>query len=297
MRDLKGIYPAIVTPFDDSGSFDSDSMKRIVQYQLNAGADGFYVCGGTGEGLLLTLEERLAAIDCVLKEVDGRAGVIAHIGAFHTVETVIGARQASDAGVDAISALPPAYFYRPDDRGLVQYYTQIVEASDVPLLIYNIPQRTGITMTPGLFDSLIKLPNVIGMKDSSGDIDSLQGFLSQGSDLVIFEGEDSVVLPAIQAGASGGIGATYNVMPQLFVKVWRAFQKQDIDTAVSAQLRIKDIIDALTVVDLFGGLKQTLAWMGLECGVPRTPNRSLTSEETTRLRDSLNAEGFFDEER
>lgn len=295
MRELKGIYPAIVTPFDDGGSFNPGAMRRIVRHQLGAGADGFYVCGGTGEGLLLTLEERRAAIECVLDEVGGRAGVIAHIGAFQTAETLVGARHASDAGVDAISALPPAYFYRPDDRGLVQYYTAVAEASSVPLLIYNIPQRTGIAMTPELFQRLIALPNVIGMKDSTGDVDSLRGFLSQGSDLVIFEGEDSVVLPALKAGASGGIGATYNMMPQLFAKVWRAFQAQDIDAATSAQSRINELCDALTVVDLFAGLKQTLAWMGLECGVPRTPNRPLTEDETASLRRSLDASGFFDE--
>ena len=295
MKKLSGIYPAIVTPFDENGSFNPAAMRRIVRHQLDAGVDGFYVCGGTGEGLLLTQEERQATLECVLDEVSGRAGVIAHVGAFQTAETLALARHANETGVEAIAALPPAYFYKPDDLGLVRYYTAVAEASSVPLLIYNIPQRTGIAMTRELFDQLVELPNVIGMKDSSGDIESLRVFLSRGTDLVIFEGADRVVLPALQAGAHGGIGASYNMMPQLFVELWRAFRAQDMEAATKTQSHINQLIDALLVVDLFAGLKQTLAWMGLECGAARTPNRPLTQEETEKLRRSLDAARFFEE--
>ena len=295
MKRLSGIYPAIVTPFDENGSFNPAAMRRIVRHQLDAGVDGFYVCGGTGEGLLLTREERQATLECVLEEVGGRAGVIAHVGAFQTAETLALARHASETGVEAIAALPPAYFYKPDDLGLVRYYTAVAEASSVPLLIYNIPQRTGIAMTPKLLERLVELPNVIGMKDSSGEVESLRAFLSLGSDLVIFEGEDNVLLPALQAGAHGGIGATYNMMPRLFVELWRAFRAQDMEAATRTQSRTNQLMDALEVVDLFAGLKQTLAWMGLECGLPRTPIRPLTEDETGRLRRSLDAAGFFEE--
>lgn len=294
-RKLAGIYPATVTPFSSDGTFSANAMRKIIRHQLDAGVDGFYLCGGTGEGLLLTREEREATLECVIDEVDGGAGVIAHVGAFQTAETIALARHASQAGADAIAALPPSYFYKPDHLGLVQYYTAIAEASDLPLLIYNIPQRTGVAMTEELFEEMLALPNVIGMKDSTGDIEALASFLGIGDNPVIFEGEDTTVLPALMTGAAGGVGATYNMMPQLYVKLWRAYQDRNFVTAESVQSRITEIIFALLKVDVISGVKQAVNWMGLECGEGRSPNRSLTDEEKTRLRTALDKVGFFDE--
>ena len=293
MRELKGIYPAIVTPFDATGAFNPEAMRRIVRHQLDAGVDGFYVCGGTGEGLSMTLDDRQEALETVMDEVGGRVGVIAHVGAFQTNETLALARHATEIAADAIAAIPPAYFYKPDEMALVQYYTKLAETSGVPLLIYNIPQRVGITMTEPLFRQLLKVPNIIGMKDSSGDIFALGRILSIEGNPIIFEGEDTVLLGGLLTGASGGIGASYNMMPHLFVKLWNAFLAKDLDVASKTQLRINELINALEVVELFAGLKQTLAWMGMECGVPRTPNRPLTNDETQRLKRSLNSADFF----
>ncbi|MBI5879755.1 MAG: dihydrodipicolinate synthase family protein [Chloroflexi bacterium] len=295
MRPLKGICPAIVTPFDSRGDFDPAAMRRIVQHQLAAGVDGFYVGGGTGEGLLLTRAEREALLETVIDEVRGRALVIAHIGAFQTAETLALARHASDIGADAIAALPPGYFYRPDATGLVRYYTAVAEASRVPLLVYNIPQRTGIGMTRELLDRLLAIPNIVGMKDSSGNVYALGLFFAGGKQPVIFQGEDTVLLAGLVAGACGGIGATYNIMPELFVELWRAYQANDLQAAARTQARVNTIIDALLVVDLFGGIKQTLAWMGMPCGEPRTPNRPLDESETAKLRRSLESVRFFKE--
>ncbi len=295
-RELRGIYPAIITPFDAEGAYDAGAMRRIVRHQLDAGVDGFYVSGGTGEGLLLTPEERRSALETVLDEVKGRAGVIAHVGAFQTADTLALASHAGEVGADAIAALPPAYFYRPDTLGLVRYYSAVAEASSVPLLIYNIPQRVGITMTRDLFDRLLEVPNIVGMKDSSGDISSLGLFLAGEKRPLIFNGEDQLLSYGLLAGACGGIGATYNMMPQLFVKLWRAFEAKDLEALARTQLRINELISAVSGVDVFPGrLKQTLAWMGLPCGEPRTPNRPLTEAETTKLRQLLESAGFFGE--
>jgi len=295
MREIEGIYPATVTPFAADGSYDPGAMRRIVRHQLEAGVHGFYLCGGTGEGLLLSREERQAVLEDVLEEVGGRVGVIAHIGAFQTAETIALVRHASRAGADAVAALPPAYFYKPDERALVRYYTEVAAAAEVPLLVYNIPQRTGVSMTPELWSQLLELENVVGMKDSSGNVFQLGLFLDSGKGGLIFEGEDTVLGAGLMAGACGGIGASYNMMPRLFIELWDAFQAGALGEMARLQRRINQFIDALIVVDLFGGLKQTMAWMGLECGVPRTPNRPLTEEETATLRRSLERVGFFDE--
>jgi N-acetylneuraminate lyase len=293
MKELTGILPAIVTPFDRSGEIDLPALRRIISHQLAAGVHGFYLTGGTGEGLLLSMNERQALLDAALAEVNGRGLVIAHVGAFQTAETLALARHASSAGADAIAALPPAYFFKPDSEALVRYYSALADAAGVPILVYNLPQRTGITMTEDLFERLLAIERIVGMKDSSGNIYALGLFFAGGRKPVIFEGEDTVLLYGLLAGACGGIGATYNIMPHLFVRLWNAFQVGDIATATRTQLRINEIIKALLVVDLFGGVKQTMAWMGLPCGEPRTPNRPLTGDELARLRQSLDSAGFF----
>ena len=133
------------------------------------------------------------------------------------------------------------------------------------------------------------------MKDSSGAIFSLSLFLNAPDKPLIFAGEDSVLATGLMQGACGGIGATYNIMPHLFVALWDSFRADKLEEVGRIQARINQLIDALLLVDLFAGLKQVLAWMGLECGGPRTPNRLLSKGETAKLRHSLEAVGFFEE--
>ncbi len=295
MDNLRGIFPATVSTFDMDGRFDPVSMRRIVRHQIDAGVDGLYVCGGTGEGLLMNSKERQDLLETVLDETRGDVTVIAHVGAFQIPETITLARYASGIGVDAISALPPSYFYKPDEISQINYYKSIAQVSEVPLLIYNIPQRTGIAMTEVLYEELIQVDNIIGMKDSSGDIYTLGHLAGKWKESVIFEGEDGLLLPGLIAGAIGGIGASYNLMPDLFVQLWEAYQGKNIDKAAGIQARINEIIQALLISpDLIGGIKQVLAWMDLECGPPRSPNRTLSSEESAKLRQAFDSIDFFD---
>ena len=291
MRELKGILPATVSPNKDDGSFDAAAMRRVVRHQMDAGSDGVYVCGGTGEGLLMSREDRELALETTLDEVNGAGVVIAHVGAFRTDETAALARHASDAGADAIAALPPAYFYVPDDDGMVEYYTIVAGASEVPLLIYNIPQRTHITMTEALFTRLLEIPNVVGMKDSSGDVFSLGNLVARTGDPVIFEGEDPTVL-----WAKGGIGSTYNVMPHLYVRMWRQFQDGNTFDAATTQKRINEIIAVLIRKSVISSVMKTMEFIGLPCGRPRSPNRALSAAEAADLRFGLDAIGFFEEQ-
>ena len=297
MSELRGVFPATVTPYDSDGAFDAAAMRKIVRHQLGAGVHGFYVCGGTGEGLLLTTAEHRAVAEAVVNEVAGEVPVISHVGAFQTAETLARAEDARAIGVDAIAALPPAYFYKPDEEGLVQYYSVLAAAaSPLPLLIYNIPQRTGVTMTPDLYARLLEIDNVVGMKDSSGNVFAIGQFASQRPEAVLFSGDDSALVGALLAGASGGIGLTYNLIPQWFVRLWDAVQAADLPAAAAAQNRINECVAAVTSVEVIAAAKQSLAWMGLECGQPRTPIRPLDEGEQQRLRAALDGVGFFDGE-
>jgi len=296
VSDLAGIFPATVTAFDRDGAFGPMAMRRIIRHQLNAGVHGLYVCGGTGEGLLLTTDEHRAVAETTVDEVAGSVPVISHVGAFQTEETLTRARDAVAVGVDAVAALPPAYFYKPDDEGLLQYYSTLAEAaSPLPLLIYNIPQRTGVAMTPDLYRRMLEIENVVGMKDSTGDVYSIGQFVSQCPDAVVFGGADSVLLGTLLAGAHGGIGLSYNLVPEWFVALWDAVRAGDMDAAATEQNRINACIAAISVVEVVAAAKQTMAWMGLECGLPRTPIRSLDEDEQNKLRSALDAIGFFEE--
>ncbi len=294
MRELRGIYTPIVSPFDKQGKLDTAAARKLVRYQMKAGGHGFYVAGGTGEGLLMTVDERKKLIEAVVDEVKGRVGVIAHIGAFQIGETLVLAEHATRAGVDAIAALPPGYFYQPDGPSQVKYYGAINEVTTVPLLVYNIPQRTGVKMTEDVFNQLLKMKNIIGMKDSSGDITQLGNFYAHCGNPVIFNGYDSLLAQAIMAGSCGGIGGTYNMMPEIVVSVWDACEANDLKAAGAAQQRMNEIINALRVApDPFGCIKLVLQWMGLDCGEPRLPNRALTAEEAAVTRKAFEAAGFF----
>ena len=295
MDNLRGIFPATVSTFDRDGRFDPVSMRRIVRHQIDAGVHGLYVCGGTGEGLLMDSKERQDLLETVLDETRGDVILIAQIGAFQIPESIELAQHASEIGVDAISALPPSYFYKPDEISQINYYKSIAQVSKVPLLIYNIPQRTGIAMTESLYDELMQVDNIIGMKDSSGDIYTLGHLASKWKESVIFEGEDSLLLPSLIAGAIGGIGASYNLMPDLYVQLWEAYQGNNINKAAEIQARVNEVIRALLISpDLIGGIKQVLAWMDLECGAPLSPNRTLRPEEAVKLRKAFDNIGFFD---
>ena len=296
MRELRGIYPATVTPFDRDGNFDPPAMVKIIRHQMAAGAHGLYITGGTGEGVLLTVDERKKVIDTAVDEVAGRIGIIAHIGAFQTADTIASAKHASACEVDAIAALPPAYFFKPDELALERFYSELAAASQVPLLIYNIPGRTGITMTPSLFEKLMAVDNIIGMKDSSGDLFSMEGFLAMGdTPPTIFNGDDTLLFPSLALGAVGGIGLTYNLMPATYVELWNAFEAKDMAAAARHQARANQTTRAVCCTgENIAAAKQVMAWMGLECGLPRSPMRSLTDEETGALRQAMEGVNFFE---
>lgn len=296
MREFRGIFPAIVTPFTQSGDFDPGAMRRIVRYQLAAGVHGFYLCGGTGEGLLLTREEHRAVSETVVDEVGGKVPVISHVGAFRTDETLLRAEDARAAGVDAIAALPPAYFYKLDEKGLVGHYAKLAETAALPLLIYNIPQRTGVTMTSELYARLLEIDHIVGMKDSSGDVYALGRFAAQQPDAVLFNGEDRVLLGGLLAGACGGIGMTYNLMPRRFVKLWESVQAGNQLAAAKMQEGINECIAVIISFEGIAATKQIMAWLGHACGEPRSPIRPLDEDERSRLRKTLDAVGFFKEE-
>ncbi len=298
MKELKGIYPAIMTPFDAQGAVSEGSLRKMVNHALGIGVDGFYVCGGGGEGLLLTVAERQRVLEIVLDEVNGRASVIAHVGAFQIPDALALASHAGQAGADAVASMPPAYFYLPNLDGLVQFYEQVAEASRLPLLAYNIPGRIPINLDTPTFERLIRIPGVVGLKDSSGNLAqiTLTAMIDE-SRIIVFNGEDQVLWYGLMAGCVGGIGSTYPVMLEVFVDLYRAFVAGDSARGLQLQRQINQTIRELLKFNTLAALKQILKWLDLDSGNPRPPTTPLSPEQARQLRSGLEKIGFFERSR
>jgi N-acetylneuraminate lyase len=299
MKTFQGILPALMTPFDSAGQVSEARLRKMVDYSLKVGVDGFYLCGGGGEGLLLTVEERMRVLEIAVEQAAGRATIIAHVGAFQIPDTLVLARHAREAGADAVASIPPAYFYYPRLTGLVRFYQQLAEASELPVLAYNIPGRLPLNLDVKTFEQLLQIPGVIGLKDSSGDLYqiSLMNTINDGN-ITVFNGSDQVLFFSLMAGCKGGIGSTYPVMMDLFVALYRAFVRKDFETALRVQRKINHFIyEILSFDEPLGAVKQVLKWIDLDAGDPRPPGEPLSPEQASQLKVRLEHIGFFDQER
>jgi N-acetylneuraminate lyase len=278
---IRGILPALITPMDEDGAgVNYVSLRRLVEQQISSGVSGFFVCGGTGEGLLLAPDERTRVVAAAVEAAAGRAHVIAHIGAMDTATAARLAGEAVALGADAVSAVPPIYF-RVDDDALVEHYRMIGEAAGgAPLYPYQIPSATGVDVNARLMERLLSIPNLAGIKYSSYNLYDMRNIIELAPGrLSVLSGFDEVCLAALSMGAHGAIGSTYNVMPATFAALYGAMEAGDLEGARELQFRANRVIKALLTAPLIAGLKAVLSAQGIACGAPRRPQRPLTPAE------------------
>lgn len=289
MNHFHGIISALITPFDEAGRVNLPVTRELVRYQIDAGLAGFFVNGGTGEGLLLDPDERKLILETVIDESQGRAAVIAHIGAVATHTAADLAAHAAAAGADAIAAIPPIYF-RVDLPALKDHYAQIAAAApDLPLWLYNIPGATGVTITAEMFQALMEIPQIAGIKYTSTDFFTMRQIIEMGNirPLTVLSGPDDLCVAALVMGAHGAIGTTYNVLPELFAGLYRDYHAGNLAAAQEAQFRANRILKAITSVPTIAAVKVVLKKMGFDCGAPRRPLRPLTPDEEKLLWEKL----------
>jgi N-acetylneuraminate lyase len=270
---------------DDAGTtVNYASLRRLIDFHIESGVSGFFVCGGSGEGLLLKPEERQAVLETAVDAVGDRATIIAHIGAMTTDIACGLAAHASSLGVAAVAAVPPVYF-RVDESALFDHYRRIAEAANgTPVHLYNIPSATGVEITASTMAKLIKIPAVRGIKYSSYNLYDMRNIaeLAPG-EITVLSGFDEVCVAGLSMGAHGAIGSTYNVMPATFAALYQAMQAGDLAAAQDLQFRANRVIKALLTVPLIAGLKALLSSWGYECGGPRGPQRPITEAEREQL--------------
>ncbi|MDR1541043.1 MAG: N-acetylneuraminate lyase [Clostridiales bacterium] len=282
MNSLKGIFPALLTPFSIDGNINERSLRELLRMNLEKGADGFYVGGSTSEAFLMSMEERKRVMDIVCDEVSDRCAVIAHIGCIGTAQAIEMAKYAKSLGMDAMSSVPPFYYHFSFEQ-ICQYYFDIVNAVDLPMVIYNFPDFSGVVLNSDNIDVFLRDPRFIGIKHTSSDFYSMERFRKARRDLLIYNGYDEMFMSGLAAGADGAIGSTFNVMAEKFVKIMSLFKKGMHTEAMAEQERANNIIQALVRVGVFAGEKAILTHLGIDFGVPRKPFTPLSEKECNDL--------------
>lgn len=250
MRDLKkyeGIIPAFYACYDDNGEVSRDRVKKLVQFYIDKGVKGLYVNGSSGECIYQTVEERKKTLEAVMEVAKGKLTVIAHVACNSTKDSMELAKHAERLGVDAIAAIPPIYFRLPA-YAIAKYWNDIsLAAPDTDFIIYNIPQLAGVELTTSLYEEMKKNKNVIGVKNSSMPVQDIYNFANVDYDnYIVFNGPDEQFISGRCMGAKAGIGGTYGVMPELFLKLNELFVEGKLQDARQLQYDINKIITALT---------------------------------------------------
>ncbi|NRB16601.1 MAG: 4-hydroxy-tetrahydrodipicolinate synthase [Rhodobacteraceae bacterium] len=277
---FKGSMPALVTPFNN-GELDLDALKHLVDWQISQGSTGLVPVGTTGESPTLTHDEHEAVIAAVVTAAAGRVPVIAGAGSNNTVETIRFVEFAKQAGAAAALVVTP-YYNKPTQRGLVAHFTAAHDCADLPIVIYNIPGRSMVDMTPETMGELAKLPNIIGVKDATGDLARVsQQRLTCGPDFVQLSGEDATALGFNAHGGVGCISVTANVAPKLCAEFQAATLAGDYALALEYQDRLMPLHEAIFIEPGLVGAKYGLNKLGLCRQEVRSP--------LTGLQDSTKA--------
>ncbi|WP_288342955.1 dihydrodipicolinate synthase family protein, partial [uncultured Dubosiella sp.] len=278
MRNLEkyeGVIPAFYACLDENGNVDENGVQALTRYFIDKGVKGIYVNGSSGECIYLTVPERKKVLENVMKANDGSLTVIAHVACNSTEESKELARHAEALGVDAIASIPPIYFKLPE-HAIAKYWNDISDAApNTDFIIYNIPQLAGVALTPGLYAEMRKNPRVIGVKNSSMPVQDIQMFCADGGeDHIVFNGPDEQFISGRLMGAKAGIGGTYGVMPELFLKMDECLKNKDLETARAIQYDVNSIIYKMCSAhgNMYAVIKAILKKNeGLELGTVKAP--------------------------
>lgn len=285
---LGGVFSALITPFHDDGRLNLDVLPALAEFELAQGIHGFYVGGSTGEAFLQSPAERTQVLRAFAAAVLGRAKLIAHVGAIHTDEAVALARAASDAGYDAVSAIPPFYYdFSPTE--VRAHYHRLAQATPLPLVVYNFPAKSARPLSTADLLALLAHPRIIGVKHTSQNLYQLERLKAAAPQAVVYNGFDEMFVGGLAMGADGGIGTTYNVMGGLFVQMMDALRGGDLERAQALQRSANEVIDVLIEVGVFPGTKAMLKLLGVDCGPCRAPFASLSTAQQAaveRITDS-----------
>ena len=283
LEKYEGVIPAFYACYDEAGEVSPERVRALTQYFIDKGVKGVYVNGSSGECIYLSVADRKLILENVMEVAKGKLTVIAHVACNNTKDSVELAKHAESLGVDAIAAIPPIYFRLPD-YSIAKYWNDMSAAApNTDFVIYNIPQLSGTTLTPALYAEMRKNPRVIGVKNSSMPTQDIQIFVAEGGeDHIVFNGPDEQFISGRVIGAKAGIGGTYGVMPDLFLKLNELIKQSDFETAKELQYAINDVIYKMVSgrANLYAVIKEILRLNEkLDLGSVREPLEPLHKED------------------
>lgn len=288
---LRGAMTAIVTPFQADGSVDLSALERIVHWQLSRGIHGLVPCGTTGEGATLTDDEQRLVIQTVVRTTEGRVPVVAGCGSNDTARTVAAAGRAAEAGADALLVVSP-YYNKPNRSGMLAHYRSVAQATDLPVVLYNVPGRTGQNLGAALILELAALPGIVAVKEASGDLEQIAAILRGRPDgFSVFSGDDVLALPTMALGAEGLISVVANEAPGEMARLIDAAAEGRMDEARALHYRLMPLMQANFSESNPVPVKTAMALLGFCEEQLRPPLGPATDETRALLRRSIDQAG------
>lgn len=290
----KGIIPAVVTPLTQEGNVNEKALRKLINYLIEGGSHGLFVMGTSGEFYGFTFEEKKAVLEITIDEVRGRVPVFMGTGAITTKESILLTNMAEECGADAVSVLTPM-FISPSQEELYQHYKVISENTGLPIILYNNLPKTGVTITPATAEKLAEIPNIVGIKDSSGDFTMTAEYIrrTRDKDFSVLAGRDTHIYASLCYGSVGAIAACANVAPRLCADIYDKFMAGDRQGALEAQYALAPLRIAFTLGSFPSVLKEALAMIGIDVGPCVSPIGGMAPEKRDELKKVLTEMGLI----
>jgi 4-hydroxy-tetrahydrodipicolinate synthase len=290
---FSGSFTALITPFR-SGEIDEIALRRLVEFQINHGTSGLVPCGTTGESVSLTEAEHDRVIEIVVDQSAGRVPVIAGTGSNNTAATIDRTCHAQAAGADAALIVVP-YYNKPTQEGMIRHYTAIAEATSLPIVLYNVPGRTGVNMQAETVARLAAIPNIVAIKEASGNLDQVSQILTTDlAEFSVLSGDDSLTLPIMSVGGRGVISVVSNIAPAPVAQLVNACLRGDFLCARDIHHRIFDLCRAMFIENNPTVVKTAAAMLGLCADEVRLPLTAMGDANRRRLVETLSKSGLFE---
>jgi 4-hydroxy-tetrahydrodipicolinate synthase len=289
-----GVLPAIITPFKRNPSMDLDTRGLVdnLGFLLSQGIHGVVPCGSTGESATLTFEEHEKVIELTVDKVNGKVPVVAGTGSNNTAEAVRLTKAAKDTGADGVLVISP-YYNKPNRSGLIKHYTKLADL-DIPVIMYNVPGRTGQNLEPDLVAELAKHPNIVAIKEASGNISQISRIIedTRDEDFAVISGDDNMTFPIMALGGTGVISVAANVDPRRMVDMCEAMKKGDLKKALALHYALSPLLRAMFIDTNPIPVKKAVELAGMAGGPVRLPLDDLDEKKTAQLQAVLAASGI-----
>ena len=282
LSEIKGVIPALISCFAEDGEYDEERQRIVVRHLLRKGVNGLYLTGSTGESFMMTPEERKRVVETVVEEVAGRVPVMAHVGAISTKVSIDLAQHAEKMGVDAVSSVPPFYWKFSDDE-IFDYYRELTDSVGIPMVIYNLA-LAGLVGYSQL-TRLAGIEGVRGMKYTAPTHDEIMRIKEEvGKDFVVYSGADQMAMSGLMFGADGIIGSFYNMVPEIYLDLYAAVRKGELDGARERQTQANAVIAYSHEFSYLSVIKRSMKWAGADGGYCRRPFGVINNQDEETLR-------------